>query len=412
MFSNNLISQKSLVQGKLGLMMFFDFFIWGAFYVTMGTFLGDKFEASGTDIAKAFETQAIGAIVAPIIVGILADRYFSAQKLMGFIHLIGAVLLYLAGMSSSFSEFYPYILAYFILYMPTIALCNAIAFRQMKNPAKEFTPIRVLGTVGWIAAGIIIGWANWEEGSLENTFFLGAGASLILGLYSFALPKTPPIVDQNNESAFSIVKLLGLDSLKILRNRAYLLFFFSSILICIPLSFYYSWANPFLNDYGMKGAAGIMTIGQVSEVFFMLLLPYFILRFGIKNTLAIGILAWGLRYLLFAYGGVNEQTWMLIIGIVLHGICYDFFFVTGQIYTELKADKKYKSSAQGLITLATYGVGMFIGFRIAGNVRDYFVDGEATRWFEFWLVPSIIAFAVLILFYLAFREAKKYSINS
>ncbi|MCY4299621.1 MAG: MFS transporter [Flavobacteriaceae bacterium] len=399
------------VQFKLGLMMFLDFFVWGTWYVTMGTFLVDAFNADGIQVAIAYEAQAIGAIVAPVIVGILADRYFSAQKLMGVIHLIGAVLLYQASVSHSFNQFYPYILSYLILYMPTMALCNAISFRQMKNPTKEFTPIRVLGTIGWIAAGLFIAWFNWEaEKTLEKTFLLGAIVSVILGVFSFTLPKTPPLVDRTKK--VSILKLLGLDSFRILKSKSYLLFFISSILICIPLSFYYAWANPFLNDYGMAGAAGVMTLGQVSEVFFMLLLPFFLLRFGIKNTLIIGIVAWFLRYLLFAYGGVTEQTWMLIVGIVLHGICYDFFFVSGQIYTELKAPKEYKSSAQGLIALATYGVGMFLGFRFAGIVYERYQDGGVTDWFGFWLIPAIFALGVLIIFVLLFRETKKYSTQS
>ena len=398
------------VQFKLGMMMFLDFFIWGTWYVTMGTFLVDAFGADGIQVAMAYETQSIGAIVAPVIIGILADRYFSAQKLMGVIHLVGAFLLYQASVSNSFSQFYPYILSYLILYMPTLALCNAIAFRQMKNPTREFTPIRVLGTIGWIAAGLFIAWFNWEvEKTLEKTFLLGAIVSVILGIFSFTLPKTPPLIDRTTEGV-SIIKLLGLDSFRILKSRSYLLFFISSILICIPLSFYYAWANPFLNDYGMEGAAGVMTLGQVSEVFFMLLLPFFLLRFGIKNTLIIGILAWFIRYLLFAYGGVNEQTWMLIVGIVLHGICYDFFFVSGQIYTELKAPKEYKSSAQGLIALATYGVGMFLGFRFAGIVYERYQDGGGiTDWFGFWLVPAVFALGVLVLFVLLFRETIKYS---
>ncbi len=396
------------VQFKLGLMMFLDFFVWGTWYVTMGTYLVDAFGADGIQVAIAYEAQAIGAIVAPVIVGILADRYFSAQKLMGVIHLVGAVLLYQASISTNFHQFYPYILSYLILYMPTMALCNAVAFRQMKNPTKEFTPIRVLGTIGWIAAGLFIAWFNWEaEKTLEKTFLLGAIVSVLLGIFSFTLPKTPPLIDRTKR--VSIIKLLGLDSFRILKSKSYLLFFISSILICIPLSFYYAWANPFLNDYGMEGAAGVMTLGQVSEVFFMLLLPFFLLRFGIKNTLIIGILAWFLRYLLFAYGGITEQTWMLIVAIVLHGICYDFFFVSGQIYTELKAPKEYKSSAQGLIALATYGVGMFLGFRFAGIVYEHYQDGGIIDWFGFWLVPAIFALGVLIIFVLLFKETKKYS---
>ena len=385
-------------------MMFLEFFIWGGWFVTMGTFLSQSFKASGSQLATAYETQSIGAIIAPFIIGLIADRYFSAQKILGFLHLIGALLLYLAGSSDSFISFYPFILMYMILYMPTLALVNSVAFRQMKDPSKEFPPIRVFGTVGWIIAGLIIGYLGWESQKLlENTFYVTASASLILGIFSFTLPNTPPTADKGD---YSISEILGLDALSLLKDKKYLIFFISSILICIPLAFYYQHANQFLNEIGMPKAAAVMTLGQISEALFILLLPIFLKRYGIKTTLIVGMLAWVLRYLLFAYGDVGQGTWMLILGVVLHGICYDFFFVSGQIYTDFKAGEQFKSSAQGLITLATYGLGMLIGFRIAGNITDLYATSSGHDWTQIWMLPSGFALFVLIFFIITFRDEK------
>ncbi|OUV49480.1 MAG: MFS transporter [Flavobacteriaceae bacterium TMED116] len=395
---------NSKIKLQLSSMMFLEFFIWGGWFVTMGTFLSQSFNASGFQLATAYETQSIGAIIAPFIIGLIADRYFSAQKILGFLHLVGALLLYLAGSSNSFISFYPFILMYMILYMPTLALVNSVAFRQMKDPSKEFPPIRVFGTVGWIISGLIIGYLGWESQKLlENTFYVTASASLILGIFSFTLPNTPPTADKGD---YSISKILGLDALSLLKDKKYLIFFISSILICIPLAFYYQHANQFLNEIGMPKAAAVMTLGQISEALFILLLPIFLKRYGIKTTLIVGMLAWVLRYLLFAYGDVGQGTWMLIIGVILHGICYDFFFVSGQIYTDFKAGEQFKSSAQGLITLATYGLGMLIGFRIAGNITDLYATSSGHDWTQIWMLPSGFALFVLIFFIITFRDEK------
>ena len=395
---------NSKIKLQLSSMMFLEFFIWGGWFVTMGTFLSQSFSASGSQLAQAYETQSIGAIIAPFIIGLIADRYFSAQKILGFLHLSGALLLYLAGSSANFISFYPFILIYMILYMPTLALVNSVAFRQMKDPSKEFPPIRVFGTVGWIIAGLIIGYLGWESKELlENTFYVTALASLILGLFSFSLPNTPPTADKGD---YSISKILGLDALTLLKDKKYLIFFISSILICIPLAFYYQHANQFLNEIGMPKAAAVMTLGQISEALFILLLPIFLKRYGIKTTLIVGMAAWVLRYLLFAYGDVGQGTWMLILGVILHGICYDFFFVSGQIYTDFKAGEQFKSSAQGLITLATYGLGMLVGFRIAGTITDLYANDSGHDWTQIWMLPSGFALFVLIFFIITFKDEK------
>ena len=392
------------IKFQLSFMMFLEFFIWGGWVVTMGTFLSQSFNASGSQLAQAYETQSIGAIIAPFIIGLIADRYFSAQKILGFLHILGAVILYLAGTSDDFLSFYPFVLIYMILYMPTLALVNSVAFRQMKDPSKEFPPIRVFGTVGWIVAGLIIGYLRWESQKLlANTFYVTASASAILGVFSFSLPDTPPTADKGD---YSISKILGLDALSLLKDTRYLIFFVSSILICIPLAFYYQHANQFLNELGMPKAAAVMTLGQVSEALFILLLPIFLKRYGIKTTLIVGMLAWVIRYILFAYGDIGENAWMLIFGVILHGICYDFFFVSGQIYTDHKAGNQFKSSAQGLITLATYGLGMLVGFRLAGYITDQYTNASGHDWTQIWIIPSGFALFVLVFFMLTFKNEK------
>jgi len=391
-------------------MMFLEFFIWGGWFVTLGTFLGDNLKASGGEIAMAFSTQSWGAIIAPFIIGLIADRYFNAERILGVLHLLGAFLMYQMYSAGDFAVFYPYVLGYMIIYMPTLALVNSISFNQMKDPAKEFAFVRVFGTIGWIVAGLIISyvflWDSAEaraDGMLKNTFLMVAIASALLGLFSFTLPKTPPT--SIKEGNVNISTILGLDALKLLKDRNFLIFFISSILICIPLAFYYQNANPFLAEIGMENPTGKMTLGQASEVLFMLLLPFFFKRFGFKMTIIAGMLAWTIRYFLFAYGNAGDLAFMLILGIALHGICYDFFFVSGQIYTDSKAGEKFKSAAQGLITLATYGLGMLIGFWVAGKISDmYLVSENVHDWTDIWTFPAIFAFVVMALFAIFFKN--------
>ncbi len=390
-------------------MMFVQFFIWGGWYVTLGTFLGNNLGANDGQIGMAFSTQSWGAIIAPFIVGLIADRYFNAERILGIIHIIGAILMFQMAKADVFQSFYPYALIYMILYMPTLALVNSVAFRQMDDPSRDFSKIRVWGTIGWIVAGLVISFVfSWDspvsikEGMLKNTFLMVAVASAALGLFSFTLPSTPPVVSRDKRS--SIGDILGLDALNLLKDRNFLIFFVSSVLICIPLAFYYQNTNPFLSEIGVSNPTGKMTIGQMSEVLFMLLLPVFLKRFGIKITLLIGMVAWALRYVLFAYGNADELVFMLLIGIGLHGICYDFFFVSGQIFTDSKAGEKFKSSAQGLITLATYGLGMLIGFWIAGQISTAYVTGDEHNWKMIWYYPGVFALIVLVVFSILFKN--------
>lgn len=394
------------IRVKLSTMMFLEFFVWGAWFVTMGTYLTKGLHSTDVQSATAYATQSFGAIIAPFIIGLIADKYFSAQKILGILHLLGAALMYYEYKAPDFAGFYPGILAYMIIYMPTLALVNSVSFKQMKDTTKEFPPIRVFGTFGWIVAGLIIGWLQWEQkGALASTFLMASVASLALGLLSFTLPDTPP-AKKGQKTSFG--DIIGLDSIGLLKNKSYLVFFLASIAICIPLAFYYNFTNPFLNEVGMKSAAGVQSLGQVSELLFMALMPIFFVRLGVKKMLGLGMLAWALRYLCFAYGDVGANYWMLIAGIVLHGICYDFFFVTGYIYTDRLAGERFKSAAQGFITLATYGVGMLIGFAIAGSVVGHWQTSPTSHnWQSIWLVPCGIAVAVLILFMLLFTDRNK-----
>ena len=402
---------KTTTRFQLSFMMFLEFFIWGGWFVTMGTFLGNNLGATGAETAMAYSTQSWGAIIAPFIIGLIADRFFNAERILGVLHLIGAFLMYQMYQSTDFGSFYPYVLGYMIGYMPTLALVNSVSFNQMKDPTKDFSLIRVWGTIGWIAAGLAISYLfHWDpkpevpgdKGLLQNTFLMVAIASAILGLFSFTLPKTPPKADDG--SKITVRDILGLEALKLLKDRNFLVFFLSSVLICVPLAFYYQHANQFLSEIGVENATGKMTIGQISEVLFMLLLPFFFKKFGFKMTILVGMLAWTVRYLLFAFGDAGEGVYMLLIGIALHGICYDFFFVSGQIYTDSKAGEKVKSAAQGLITLATYGVGMLGGFYIAGLITDANVTSEGHDWASVWQIPALFAVLVFVLFAVLFKN--------
>ncbi|HET9271689.1 MAG TPA: nucleoside permease [Vicinamibacterales bacterium] len=381
----------------LSALMFLQYFVWGAWSVTLGTWLGQTLGFSGEQIGLASGTTALAAIISPFFVGMVADRFFATERLLCVLHVAGAGLLFFASTRTAFGQFYGALLAYALCFMPTLALSNAISFRQMRDPGREFPPIRVLGTIGWIVAGLVIGSLGLEATAVPMR--VAAAASLALGLFSLALPHTPP---QGGRRA-TLADVLGLDALKMLRERSFAVFVLGSFLVCIPLQFYYAFANLFLNEIGMVNAAGKMTFGQMSEIGFMLVMPWFFSRLGVKWMLLVGMAAWTARYLLFAHGDTGSLVWMLYLGILLHGICYDFFFVTGQIYVDERAPADLRSAAQGLIAFVTLGVGMFIGSWASGRVVDAYAVSGGHDWTHIWLVPAAGALAVLLLFAALFR---------
>lgn len=410
---------KVTTRVQLSIMMLLQFIVWGAWYGQLSKYLF-TIGFDGAQVGNIYSTFSIAMIISPFLVGMLADRFFAAEKVLGILNLVGAGLLYFLTTITDYDTFYWVMLLYCLSFAPTIALTSSISMRQMTQPEKEFPPIRVLGTIGWIAVTNLIGYMGW--GDKNTIFFVSMVTAILIGLYAFTLPHTPPTM----KGPVSFGQIVGKDAFVLFKDRSFTIFFISSVLICIPLSFYYAMANPSITDaYKTAFIAANpgeplpntffvenkMSLGQASEVFFMLLLPLAFRRFGVKMMLIIGLLAWITRFLFFGYGNANEGEWMLYAGIILHGVCYDFFFVTGMIYTDLKAGERIKSQAQGLISLATYGLGMYIGSLISGYVQKMYTTGEGasavTNWTKVWLVPAAIAAVVLLLFILFFRDLKK-----
>jgi nucleoside transporter len=388
---------------KLSVMMFLQYFVWGAWYVTMGTWLGETLRFSGEQIGLAYGTTALAAMISPFFVGMIADRFFATERLLALLHVAGGAVLFLASTQTSFGALYGVLLLYTLCYMPTLALTNSLSFHQMQDPGREFPGIRVLGTIGWIVAGLTIGGLGLE--ATATPMRLAAAGSVALGLYCLVLPHTPPAKLGHRPT---LADVLGLDALKLLRDRSFAVFVLGSFLVCIPLQFYYAFTNPFLNEIGVDNAAGKMTFGQMSELGFMLVMPWFFRRLGVKYMLIVGMAAWAARYALFAFGDNGTLVWMLYAGILLHGVCYDFFFVTGQIYVDEQAPPDLRAAAQGFIAFVTLGVGMFIGSWLSGVVVDRFATpgagGAGHDWQAIWLVPAAGAAAVLVLFAVFFRS--------
>jgi len=390
-------------------MMFLEYFIWGAWYVTLGTWLGQTLHFSGDQIGIISGTTTIGAIVSPFLVGLMADELFANQHLLAALHGIGGVLLWFTSTQTHFASMYALLLIYSLLYMPTMALTNALAFRQMNDPSQDFGGIRGLGTAGWIVAGLTITAFGFLVHNVEATAVpirIAAVASILFGAYALTLPHTPPL---RAGHGFKLSSIFPPDVFGLFKNRNFAIFAIASFLICIPLQFYYSFTNLFLNEIGFKYVTAKMSMGQMAEVLFMFTLPFFYKRLGVKRTLMLGMLAWIARLLMFGYGNIGALAWMLYIGIILHGICYDFFFVMGQVYVDQKAPSALRSAAQGLITFLTYGIGMFVGSLFCGRIVDTYKtlgpDGAAGHnWRSIWMVPAALAAVVLVFFALGFRN--------
>lgn len=407
---------KAALRAQLSVMMFLEFFIWGSWYTTIGVFMKNHDMADLTH--WPYTVNPIAAIVAPFFVGLIADRYFATQKVLGTLHILGAVFMFLTPSATGNSTlFILLLLAYNLCYMPTMSLANTICFHKMTDQEKEFPLIRVFGTVGWIVAGLIISFVlskfvtdDIKPEQTSMPLYMTAGASLLLGLFSFTLPNTPPPAAGRKVSAASII---GVDAFKQLMSPSFMIFLISSFLICIPLAAYYNYTQLYMEGLQFKNIAATQTVGQVSETLFMVLIPFFFVRLGVKKMLAVGMLAWVIRYALFALAAPDQVTFMVLLGIALHGICYDFFFVTGQIYVDKKANPLIRAQAQGLIVFVTYGVGMLVGAQIAGKVYNSFLDGSKAlslqQWQNFWWLPAGFAAFVLLFFMVTFKEKKESS---
>ena len=381
---------------RLQFMVFLHYFVWGAWYATLSAYLNSGLKFEGGQIGLAYGTVAIGAMVSPFFAGIVADRFFATQRLLGCLHLLGAVLLYYVSTVKTFSAFYPALIAYTISYMAGHGLTNTLTLHHARNPAKEFPKVMLMGSVGWIAAGLTLSALKLEDNA--GMFHLAAGAALVMGLYSFTLPHTPP---KGAGAPVNFRTMLGLDALRLMRERSFCTFMVCSFLICVPLSFYFSWMGSFLTELNIPNVAAKMTIGQVSDVVFLMLLPALLLRLGVKGILLVGMAAWAVRFGLFTlFDQSREALWMLFVGIGVHGMCYDYIFVMGRMYVDRHATVEIRGAAQGFHAFVTLGAGMFVGTWLAGEVGQHYTStaSAAHAWQSIWLVPAVMSAVLIFVF--------------
>jgi nucleoside transporter len=400
---------SSFLKTRLCVMMFLQYVIWGSWYVTMTTYLTQTLNFTGLQAGAVFGTTAIASLVSPFFVGLIADRFFSTERVMAALYALGAIFMLIAANTTSFSGVYGAMLAFCLCYFPTIALTNSLTMQQVADVGRDFPPIRALGAIGWIVINNVVGAMGVE--ATATPFLIGAGFSAIMCVYSLvALPHTPPKARGQKVSAREI---LGLDFVGVmLKDRAYLVFAIASFLACIPLTFYYSFTNPYLNEMKVVNAAGKMTLGQISETALLFAMPFVLRYINVRQVLLIGLFAWAFRYTMLALGNADAGMWMFYLAIIVHGVCYDFFFVAGYMYTDQVAPPHLRSAAQGFITFVTYGVGMLLGSYLSGYALDYFTvtspAGELVRdWRSFWFTSASISFAILLLVFFFFRTRVK-----
>lgn len=389
------------VAARLSLMMFLNYVVWGAWYVVIGTYLTQTLKFSGTQAGAVFGTAALACMISPFFVGLIADRFFAAERVMCTLHLMGAVLLYLVSTATTFTAVYLLMLAYCLCFFPTVALTNSLTLRNISNPAADFPRIRLFATIGHIVINVVIGSLRMEKSSMM--FIIAAGASVVMGLYCLTLPHTPPKAAKETSWRTAI----GLDALVMMKDRSFAVFVIASVLACIPLAFYFSFTNAYLNESGVVNAAGKMTLGQVAEIVMMLLMPFIYPRVSLKTILLLGLAAWSARYILLGFGNSGDLMWMFYGAILLHGICYDFFFMTGQLYTDQVAPQHLRGTAQGFIMFLTYGLGMLLGSLISGWTVDFFTTPEGRDWRAFWISSAASAFVILVLLGVFFRSRER-----
>ena len=394
------------LKARLCLMMFLNYVIWGSWYVTITTYLTETLKFTGTEAGAIFGTGALASMISPFFIGLIADRFFATEKVLATLHLLGAVLLVGVTRVTGFASVYALVLLYCLCFFPTIGLTNSLTLRQLTNAGGEFPFIRMFATIGWIVIGQTIGYLGVEKQATQ--FLLAAGASVVMSIFCLTLPHTPP---EGKGQKITVGNLLGLDALVMLKKRAYLVFVIASILACIPLTFYFSFTNAYLNEVGVGNAAGKMTLGQLSEVGVMLLMPLIFRKISVRGVFMLGLTCWSVRYGLLAFGNAGAGMWMFYLAILLHGFCFDFFFMTGQLYTDQEAPAHLRGTAQGFLTFLTYGVGMFIGSLLSGGALDFFSTRTATglthNWNAFWLGSGAGAFVILALVAIFFQTRAK-----